>query len=181
LVPARHGHERGQRLGAGYAGAGGGVRGAWGGWDRGRLDDGSAPGRAVQVDPIKPMLKAPGTKRLQLKYDVPLSNFAFKSNLRRYNLCASASAEEGAAKALQVAAAVVAAAAAPADGSDSAAAAAAAAAAALGPLSEAAIELLGSKDLEGKDLEGPMLEAAAAGGAAGLLAGAYTRPLLSST
>jgi len=28
----------------------------------------------VQVDPIKPTLKAPGTKRLRLKYDVPLSN-----------------------------------------------------------------------------------------------------------
>ena len=30
------------------------------------------------------MLKAPGTKRLKLKYDEPLSNFAFKFNLRRY-------------------------------------------------------------------------------------------------
>jgi hypothetical protein len=26
-------------------------------------------GRAVQVDPMKPMLKAPGTKRLKLNYD----------------------------------------------------------------------------------------------------------------
>jgi hypothetical protein len=26
-------------------------------------------GEAVQVDPIKPTLKAPGTKRLNLKYD----------------------------------------------------------------------------------------------------------------
>jgi hypothetical protein len=26
-------------------------------------------GRAVQVDPIRPRLKAPGTKRLKLKYD----------------------------------------------------------------------------------------------------------------
>jgi len=42
-------------------------------------------GRAVQVvDPIKPALKAPGTKRLELIYDGPLSNFAFKFNLRRY-------------------------------------------------------------------------------------------------
>jgi len=41
-------------------------------------------GSAVQVDPIKPMLKAPGTKRLKLRYDVPLSNFAFNFNLRRY-------------------------------------------------------------------------------------------------
>ena len=44
------------------------------------------PGKAVQVDPIKPTLKAPGTKRLELNYDGPLSNFAFNFNLRRYNL-----------------------------------------------------------------------------------------------
>jgi len=44
----------------------------------------AANGRAVQVDPIKPTLKPPGTKRLRLKYDEPLSNFAFKINLRRY-------------------------------------------------------------------------------------------------
>jgi hypothetical protein len=30
------------------------------------------------------MLKAPGTKRLKLQCDDPLSNFAFKFNLRRY-------------------------------------------------------------------------------------------------
>jgi len=41
-------------------------------------------GRAVQVDPIKPMLKSPGIKRLKLKYDELLSSFAFKFNLRRY-------------------------------------------------------------------------------------------------
>jgi len=35
-------------------------------------------GRAVQVDPIKPMLKAPGTRCLKLKYDKPLSSFASK-------------------------------------------------------------------------------------------------------
>jgi len=40
-----------------------------------------AHGRAVQVDPIKPTLKAPGTKRLKLKYDKLLSNFAFKFQL----------------------------------------------------------------------------------------------------
>ena len=40
--------------------------------------------RAVQVDPIKPTLKAPGTKRLKLKYDEVLSNFAFRFHLRRY-------------------------------------------------------------------------------------------------
>jgi hypothetical protein len=41
-------------------------------------------GRAVQVDPIKPTLKAPGIKLLKLKCDKPLSNFAFKFNSRRY-------------------------------------------------------------------------------------------------
>jgi hypothetical protein len=38
----------------------------------------------VQVDPIKPALKAAGTKRLKLKYDAPVSSFAFNFNLRRY-------------------------------------------------------------------------------------------------
>ena len=33
---------------------------------------------------MKPMMKPPGTKRLQLKYDSLLSNFAFNFNLRRY-------------------------------------------------------------------------------------------------
>ena len=31
------------------------------------------PGRAVQVNPIKPTLKPSGTKRLKLNYDEPLS------------------------------------------------------------------------------------------------------------
>jgi len=43
-------------------------------------------GRAVQVDPIKPVLKAPVTMRLILNYGTLLSRFAFKSNLRRYNV-----------------------------------------------------------------------------------------------
>ena len=38
----------------------------------------------MQVEPIKPTLKAPGIKLLKLKYGKPLSNFAFKFNLRRY-------------------------------------------------------------------------------------------------
>jgi len=42
-------------------------------------------GRPVQVEPIEPMLKAPGTKRLKLRYDESLSNFAFNFNLHRYN------------------------------------------------------------------------------------------------
>jgi hypothetical protein len=37
---------------------------------------------------MKPMLKAPGSKRL-LECDRLLSNFAFKLNLRRYNLAAA--------------------------------------------------------------------------------------------
>jgi len=41
-------------------------------------------GEAVQVDPIKPTLKAPGTQQLKLKYDEPLSNFAFNFKLHRY-------------------------------------------------------------------------------------------------
>jgi len=41
-------------------------------------------GWAAQIDPIKPKLKPPGTKRLKLEYDGLLSNSAFKFNLRRY-------------------------------------------------------------------------------------------------
>ena len=38
----------------------------------------------MQVGPIKPTLKVPGTKCSKLKCDEPLSKFAFKFNLRRY-------------------------------------------------------------------------------------------------
>jgi len=41
-------------------------------------------GRAVQVDPIKPKLKAPRTDLLTPKYDKLLSSLPFKFNLRRY-------------------------------------------------------------------------------------------------
>ena len=40
----------------------------------------------MQADPIKPTLKASGTKRLKLKHIKLLSSFAIKSNLRCYNL-----------------------------------------------------------------------------------------------
>ena len=40
----------------------------------------------MQVDPIKPKLKAPETKRLKLRYDLSLSSFAFNFNLRRCTL-----------------------------------------------------------------------------------------------
>jgi len=33
---------------------------------------------------MKPKLKPPGTKRLKLKYDEPLSTFGFNFNSRRY-------------------------------------------------------------------------------------------------
>jgi len=42
-------------------------------------------GRSVQVEPMKYILTAPGIKRLKLKHGVPLSKFAFKFDLRRYN------------------------------------------------------------------------------------------------
>ena len=38
----------------------------------------------MQVEPMKPMLKAPGTKRLKPYTDKPPSNVAFKVHLRRY-------------------------------------------------------------------------------------------------
>ena len=38
----------------------------------------------MQVNPIKPMLKAPGTKRLTLTHGELLSSFALKFNLRHY-------------------------------------------------------------------------------------------------
>jgi hypothetical protein len=40
----------------------------------------------VQVDPIEPKLKLPGTERLKLKCDILLSTSAFKFNMRRYTL-----------------------------------------------------------------------------------------------
>ena len=46
----------------------------------------AAPGRAVQVEAIKPMLKPPGTKLLILKCDVLVSTSAFTFKLRRYTL-----------------------------------------------------------------------------------------------
>ena len=40
----------------------------------------------MQVDPINPTLKAAGSILSKLRYVGPVSNFAFKFNLRRYNL-----------------------------------------------------------------------------------------------
>ena len=38
----------------------------------------------MQVAPLKPMLKPPGSKHSKLKCDILLSTLAFKFNLRRY-------------------------------------------------------------------------------------------------
>jgi hypothetical protein len=43
-------------------------------------------GRAVQVHPIKPVLKAPGSMLLKVRCDEPLSNVAFNFNLRCYSV-----------------------------------------------------------------------------------------------
>ena len=56
-----------------------------------RFDPPPEQGRAVQLDPIKPTLEPPGSKRLKRKCDVPLSNFAFKFELRRYSKVTSTS------------------------------------------------------------------------------------------
>ena len=51
----------------------------------------------MQVDPIKPKLKPPGTKRLTVKYDVQFSTSAVKFNSRRYcTVSAAAAAANGA-------------------------------------------------------------------------------------
>jgi len=76
----------------------------------GRGGGGYTQGRAVQVDPMKPMLKARGTERLKLEYDESPSNFAFKSKFRRYSKESEAKAKEGeAAETSRKAAAVAAA------------------------------------------------------------------------
>jgi len=46
----------------------------------------TAPGKAVQVDPIEPTLRAPGSKRSKLNEDTLLSSLAFKFKLGRYSL-----------------------------------------------------------------------------------------------
>ena len=43
-------------------------------------------GEAVQVDPMKPTLTAPGITLLKLKHGRPPSKFAFKISLRRYTM-----------------------------------------------------------------------------------------------
>ena len=52
----------------------------------------------MQVDPLKPTLKAPGTQRLKVNmincFQFCL-NFAFKYNLRRYTMAEAAAASAG--------------------------------------------------------------------------------------
>ena len=56
-------------------------------------DDGNVQlelhGKAVQIEPMIIILKAPETKRFKLKCDKPVSTVAFKSNLRRYSTASS--------------------------------------------------------------------------------------------
>jgi len=47
-------------------------------------------GRAVQVDPVKPTVKAPGIKLLKLKYGKLLSNLAVTFNFHHYTAGRSA-------------------------------------------------------------------------------------------
>ena len=55
----------------------------------------------MQVDPIKPTLKAPGIKLLKLEHEKLLSNLAFKFNLRRYGKVVKSAREVGARKKLK--------------------------------------------------------------------------------
>jgi hypothetical protein len=43
-------------------------------------------GEVVQVDPIRPAFKAPPSNLLELKCDVPLSNFSINFNVRHYTM-----------------------------------------------------------------------------------------------
>ena len=52
----------------------------------------------MQVDPIKPKLKPPGTERFNLKCDILLSTSAFKFNLRCYTMAERRRAAEAAAR-----------------------------------------------------------------------------------
>ena len=53
----------------------------------------------MQLDPMTPMLKPPGTKHLKLECKIRLSTFAFKFNLRRHTEARAAAAERRAAAA----------------------------------------------------------------------------------
>jgi hypothetical protein len=49
---------------------------------------GGQHGRAVQVDPIKLTLKAPGSKHLKLEHNILLPHLVFNFNSRLYNMAA---------------------------------------------------------------------------------------------
>jgi len=57
--------------------------------------------RSVQVDPIKPMSKAPGTQRFKVKHGKLLTVFGFKLNLRRYIMAGDVCFMKGVAEAFQ--------------------------------------------------------------------------------
>ena len=60
-------------------------------------------GEAVQVDPIRSTLKAPGTDLLTLEYDDLLSYFAFNFDLRHHTLAVRLCKEEAVAAAAEAA------------------------------------------------------------------------------
>jgi len=81
-----------RRPGGGCGGEGGGGDG--GGGAGGRVRAPRRHGRAVQVAPIKPVMKAPRiNQRWKLKYEELLSNFGFTFSLRRYAMGADAAPE----------------------------------------------------------------------------------------
>ena len=106
----------------------------------------------AQVDPIKPTLKPPGSNLLTPKYEEPLSSFAVKFNLRRYTEADTAKVDHTAAT---VATAHIESATAVKDAQDG---------------STAAARALGGAAAAGLEAQ-----------RAALTAGAYTRPLFSST
>jgi len=110
----------------------------------------------VQVDPIQHQLKLPKTKCLKLKFDYLLSNVAFKFNVRRYKLAELKTSVAD----------------------DLAAAGAAAATHAQALRSEVTGEVAAEVTARGaavEELRGMISDGM------GSAAGAYTRPLLSST
>ena len=85
LIPGLGGTGGGGEDGRGGGRGGGGNRDNEQGGGGGGGSVVASLGSAVQVEPMKPMLKPPETKRLKLRCGEPLSKFAFKFNLRRYS------------------------------------------------------------------------------------------------
>ena len=56
--------------------------------------NGAVRGKAVQLDPMKPVSKPPGSVLFELRYVRPLSKCAFNFNLRRYSVGANLTVNE---------------------------------------------------------------------------------------